>query len=56
MQVGDLVKTWRGYLVVIVKRHIFENKLKYVDVMYTNGYISRGLQLQFISEVINESR
>ena len=56
MKVGDLVMTTRGYVVFVVKRHIFENKLKYVDVMYTNGYISRGLQLQFISEVISASR
>ena len=53
MKVGDLVMTTRGYVVLVVKRHIIENKLKYVDVMYNNGYISRGLQLQFISEVIS---
>jgi len=56
MKVGDLVKHHRGHIVLIVKRHIIENKLTYVDVMFHNGYISRGLQLQFISEVISESR
>jgi hypothetical protein len=56
MKVGDLVKTTRGYLVVIVKRHIIEDKLKYVDVMYSNGYISIGNQLDTIEEVLSESR
>ena len=53
---GDLVKTTRGYLVIVLHEHIIKGKLKYVDIMYDNGYISPGLQLQFISEVISESR
>ena len=56
MKVGDLVKTMRGYLVIVLHEHIIKDKLKYVDIMYDNGYISHGLQLEFISEVISESR
>ena len=55
MKVGDLVRTTRGYLVIVLREHIIKGKLKYVDIMYDNGYISPGLQLEFISEVISES-
>ena len=56
MKVGDLVKTTRGYIVIVLHEHIIEGKLKYVDVMYDNGYISIGDQLLHFSEVISESR
>jgi hypothetical protein len=55
MKVGDLVRTPKGNLAIVVKRHMIAAQL-YVDIMFLKtGYVRTGFWGAHC-EVLNESR
>ncbi len=55
MKIGDLVKTHKGNLAIVVERHMIAGQL-YVDIMFLKtGYLRTGFW-GAQCEVISESR